>query len=301
PQASHTVRVDAGVEEGGEISIYYDPMIAKLITWGATRDAAIDEMRAALDAYYIRGVETNIAFLAALMNHPRFVDGNLSTGFISEEYADGFTVEHLVPADANLLCAIAAAVHQRVLEKEASISGLLHGHVANHRRDWIVVNKNRETLVNVDNSGIDYAIEIDNACYRISSSWRPGEPLFIGTVNDLSVCVQVERDGIKYRLTHAGVHDEMLVLNPQAALLNRHMPVKSPPDLSKFLLSPMPGLLVSVAVQEGQEIKAGEELAVVEAMKMENSLRAEQDGVVANVLCAVGSTLEVDQPIIEFA
>jgi propionyl-CoA carboxylase alpha chain len=301
PPASRTVRVDAGVVEGGEISIYYDPMIAKLITWEATRSEAIEAMRAALDAYYIRGVETNIAFLAALMNHPRFVAGDISTGFISEEYADGFTAEHMVPADANLMYAIAVAVHQRVLEKQASIGGQLPGRIANHPRDWVVIDNGHETVASVDGDDDDFDVGVDDSRYRISSTWRAGEPLFTGTVNERDVCVQVERTSIGYRLAQGGVNVDVLVLNPRAAALNRHMPVKSPPDLSKLLLSPMPGLLVSVAVQEGQEIKAGQELAVVEAMKMENSLRAEQDGVVAAVLCSTGSTLEVDQPIIEFA
>jgi len=301
PPTTNEVRVDAGVMEGGEISIYYDPLIAKLITRGSTRGEAIEAMRAALDAYYIRGVETNIAFLSALVHHERFVDGDISTAFIDEEYADGFTTEHAVPLDADLLCAIAAAVHCRVLAKEASISGQLHGDVANHRREWIVVHERGETAVSVDVGRKDCEIEINAAHYRISSSWRPGEPLFTATVNGADVCVQVERDGIQHRLTHGGVSETTLVLSPRAAALNRHMPAKIPADLSKLLLSPMPGLLVSVAVQEGQEIKAGEELAVVEAMKMENSLRAEQDGVVASILCSAGNTLEVDQPIIEFA
>jgi propionyl-CoA carboxylase alpha chain len=300
PPASRTVRVDAGVVEGGEISIYYDPMIAKLITWGTTRGEAIDTMRAALDAYYIRGVETNIAFLAALMNHPRFVAGDISTGFISEEYADGFTDEHMVPADANLLYAIAVGIHWRVLEKQASINGQLPGRIPSQCRDWVVVNQGHETVASCDCGSDDLDVDIDGTQYRISSTWRAGEPLFTGKVNEHDICVQVERHSIGYRLAHGGANVDVLVLNPRAAALNRHMPDKSPPDLSKFLLSPMPGLLVSVAVQEGQEIKAGEELAVVEAMKMENSLRAEQDGVVAAILCSTGSTLEVDQPIIEF-
>ncbi len=301
PAEGRYVRVDTGVYEGGEISMYYDPMIAKLITCGASRDHAIDHMRRALDEYYIRGVSHNIPFLAALMANKRFVEGRLTTNFIPEEYPDGFHAADLPPDDPEVLVAVAAAVNQRLVERDAGISGQLPGHEMKVPEEWVVLLDGRPHPVTVRAAEGGYAVVVDGDAVTVRADWRLGQPLFKGTVNDHAVCVQVDRDGVGYRLFHAGSRAYALVLTPRGAELAALMPHKEPPDLSKYLLSPMPGLLVSLAVDEGQEIKAGEVLAVVEAMKMENVLKAERDGTVAKLHAKPGDSLSVDQAIIEFA
>ena len=302
PEGNKHVRVDTGVYEGGEVSMFYDPMIAKLITWGETRQDAIKLMRRALDEYYIRGVESNIPFLASLMNHPRFNEGRLTTNFIAEEYPDGFQATDAPHDDPSVLVAVATSVHCRYQERAADTSGQVDRLQRTLRRDWVVVLGDAEYPVQVTpvEGGHEVQLVGRENRLRVIASWHFGQPLFKGKVNNTEVCVQVERHGYKYQLFHHGIRVDALVLTPRAARLNSYMPVKEPPDLSKFLLSPMPGLLVSVSAEPGQEIKAGEQLAVVEAMKMENVLRAEQDAVVSKILAEPGSTLEVDQPIIEF-
>ena len=304
PAENPAVRVDTGVYEGGEVSMFYDPMIAKLITWGETRDDAIALMQRALDEYYIRGVESNIPFLAALMNHPRFAAGRLSTNFIAEEYPDGFNAADVPHDDPALLVAVATSVHCRFMERAAATSGQVPGMARSIRADWVVLLGDTEYPVQVMSveGGHEVHLHKDgrDLRMRVTAKWHFGQPLFKGKVNNTAVCVQVERHGYKYQLFHHGIRVDALVMTPTAAQLNRYMPVKPPADWSKFLLSPMPGLLVSVFAEPGQEVKAGEQLAVIEAMKMENVLRAEQDVVVAKVLAEAGSTLEVDQPIIEF-
>ncbi|MBK1839012.1 acetyl/propionyl/methylcrotonyl-CoA carboxylase subunit alpha [Azospirillum sp. YIM B02556] len=306
PAADSHVRVDTGVYEGGEISMYYDPMIAKLCTWGPTRDAAIAEMREALDQYYIRGVSHNIPFLASLMANQRFVDGRLTTNFIAEEYPTGFHASDLPPEDPAVLIAVAAVIHRSLNDRDIQISGKMAGNKATVRDDWVVVLDGTRHPVHLHAAEgkaqrIGYAVEVDGQRHTVLSDWRIGEPLFHGTVNGTDVRVQIDRVGIGYRLHHSGSQAVVKVLTPKAAALDALMPVKAPPDMSKFLLSPMPGLLVSLAVSEGQEVKAGEVLAVVEAMKMENILRASQDGTVAKIHAAPGSSLAVDQKIVEFA
>ncbi|MGF7176767.1 acetyl-CoA carboxylase biotin carboxylase subunit [Azospirillum doebereinerae] len=300
------VRVDTGVFEGGEISMFYDPMIAKLCTWGSTRDAAIARMREALDQYYIRGVSHNIPFLASLMASQRFVDGRLTTNFIAEEYPDGFHASDLPPDDPAVLVAVAAVIHRSLNDRDIQISGKMPGNTVKVRDDWVVVLDGTPHPVHLhpaDGSPqrVGYTVDIGSKHHTVWSDWQIGEPLFHGTVNGEPVCIQVDRVGIGYRLHHSGAQAMVKVLTPLAARMDALMPVKAPPDMSKFLLSPMPGLLVSLAVAEGQEIKAGEVLAVVEAMKMENILRASQDGTVAKIHAAPGSSLAVDQKIVEFA
>ncbi|MBP2228845.1 propionyl-CoA carboxylase alpha chain [Azospirillum agricola] len=306
PAENPNTRVDTGVYEGGEISMYYDPMIAKLCTWGPTRDDATVRMREALDQYYIRGVSHNIPFLASLMANQRFVDGRLTTNFIAEEYPNGFHASDLPPEDPAILVAVAAVIHRALNDRDIQISGKLPGNKVTVRDDWVVVLDGTPHPVHLHTAGAEgkrvaYAVEIDGTRHTVRSDWHIGEPLFRGTVDEHTVCVQVDRLGIGYRLHHSGAQAVVKVLTPNAARLDALMPVKAPPDMSKFLLSPMPGLLVSLAVTEGQEVKAGEVLAVVEAMKMENILRAAQDGTVAKIHAAPGSSLAVDQKIVEFA
>ncbi|MDX2464238.1 MAG: acetyl/propionyl/methylcrotonyl-CoA carboxylase subunit alpha [Porticoccus sp.] len=302
PPEGEGVRVDTGVYEGGEVSMFYDPMIAKLITYGEDRKQAIDRMVDALDAYYIRGVNHNISFLNALMVHPRFVAGNLTTNFIAEEYPDGFNSD-LVPQDDPAICVVvAAAINKKYRDRCAMISGQLPGHEYCPSSDWVVImdQGDAEYQVSVDNGGDIISVELNEKNYQIDTNWSFGAPLFKATVNGQPVCVQIDVVGSSLRMFHRGAQKEALVVTARTAELNQHMLVKEAPDMSKFLLSPMPGLLVKLAVKEGDTVKEGEELAVVEAMKMENSLRAIADGVVMKISAEVGDSLMVDQAIVEF-
>jgi propionyl-CoA carboxylase alpha chain len=301
PAETAHVRVDTGVYEGGEISMFYDPMIAKLITHGPTRDAAIAHMRDALDAYFIRGLSHNIPFLASLMSKERFVKGNLTTNFIAEEYANGFHADDLPADDPTVLIAVAAAVNLCASSRERKITGQFPGHEMKVPTAWTVVFNGQYHEVEARTAEGGYAIVIGSEAIVIKTDWSLGNPLFRGTVDGRSVCVQVDRDGVSYVLAHAGSRAKVLVLTRHAAAMNRLMPFKAPPDMSKYLLSPMPGLLRAVEVVEGQEVKAGEPLAIVEAMKMENILKAERDATVAKVHAKAGESLAVDQKIIEFA
>ncbi len=306
PEADSHVRVDTGVFEGGEISMFYDPMIAKLCTYGSDRNAAIARMREALDEYYIRGVSHNIPFLASLMAHPRFVEGRLTTNFIAEEYPDGFHAADLPPDDPAVLVCVAAAIHRATHDRDIQISGRMPNARAAAREDWVVVLGDQRHPVHIHAAEggprrVACTVAFQGRNHTVASDWTIGQPLFHGSVDGRPVCVQVDRNGVGYTLFHSGSQARVRVLTPRAAELDALMPVKAPPDLSKFLLSPMPGLLVSVAVEEGQEVKAGEVLAVVEAMKMENVLRAASDGTVAKVHATAGSSLAVDQKILEFA
>ena len=302
PPTGEGVRVDTGVFEGGEVSMFYDPMIAKLITYGKDRKEATQRMVEALDAYYIRGVNHNISFLNALMVHPRFVAGKLTTNFIAEEYPDGFSPD-LVPQEDPALCVVAAAViNKKFRDRGALITGQLPSLEYRPSNDWVVMMEGDDARypISVDTSVEPVVATMDGDEYLVETDWKLGEPLFKAVINGRTVCIQVDRDGWLFRMFHRGAEKHAYVVTPRTAELSRHMLVKEPADLSKFLLSPMPGLLVKLNVKEGDQVKAGEEVAVVEAMKMENSLRAISDGVVKTVSAAAGDSLKVDQPIIEF-
>jgi propionyl-CoA carboxylase alpha chain len=294
------VRVDTGVYEGGEISMYYDSMIAKLIVHGATREQAISRMRGALNAFVIRGISSNIPFQSALMQHPRFHSGNFNTGFIAEEYPKGFDASMVPHDDPALLISVAAFVHRRYIDRAAKVSGQLAGHERKVGDDWVVLRDGEQHLVNATPVTGGYLIAYKGEKYEIVSNWRLGQPIMHGTCNGEEFTLQLERRGIRYRLFHWGAQVDLTVLTAHAAALLALMPEKAPPDLSKFLLSPMPGLLREVSVKEGQEVKAGEKLAVIEAMKMENILKADQDCKVRKLVAKSGESLSVDQVIIEF-
>ncbi len=300
PDDGEHVRVDTGVFEGGEVSMYYDPMIAKLITWGADRNEAITRMRAALDRFVIRGVSCNLAFLSALMAHPRYVSGEISTNTIAEEYPEGFSPEDLPHEDPAVIICVAAAMARRYRDRAALIHGQLGGHERRVPADWVVIMNGEQHPVSVvaENGGCQ--VGYGGKTYQVDSDWAFGQKLFAGTIDGREIFVQVERKAQVYRLSRGGSQSDVLVLTPRAAELMEYMPVKAPPDTSKQLISPMPGLLVSVAVAEGQEVKAGEELAVLEAMKMENTLRAERNGTVTKVHFEPGASLEVGNIIMEF-
>ena len=300
PEIPGMVRVDTGVAEGGEISMYYDSMIAKLITHGASRDQAITRMRDALNAFVIRGVSTNIPFQAALMQHPRFVSGRMHTGLIAEEYPKGFRAEDVPHDDPALLVCVAAALHRRYMERAAGISGQLPGHEFKVGSDWNVILSGEPHTVKVTSVPGGQDVTYKDETFTVLSDWAFGHPIFRGTINGRDVCMQVERRGMHYRLFHWGTQVDAVVITERAAQLATLMPNKPPPDLSKFLISPMPGLLTEVAVSVGQDVKAGEKLAVIEAMKMENVLRADMDTKVKALLAKAGDSLAVDQQIIAF-
>ena len=300
PAAGDGVRVDTGVHEGGEISMFYDSMIAKLIVHGTDRQDAIRRMRDALNAFVIRGISSNIPFQAALLQHPRFCSGNFNTGFIAEEYPDGFDVSMVPYEDPALLAAVATFARMRYIERAVQIEGQLAGHGRKVSSEWVVVMGNKHYALTSQPIEGGLAVTHEGKTYNIVSNWVFGELLFTGTVNGAPINLQIERRGLRYRISHFGLQVEPIVMTVRAAYLLSLMPEKLPPDMSKFLLSPMPGLLREIAVTEGQEVKAGEKLAVIEAMKMENLLRAEQDGKVKSIVATPGASLAVDEVIIEF-
>ena len=305
PPQDGGVRVDTGVYEGGEIAVHYDSMIAKLIVHGRDRAEAIARMRAALNAFVIRGVASNIAFQSALLAHPEFAAGRFNTGFIAEQFPSGFVAQDRRHDDPGFLVALAAAINRKYLGRAAGISGQLPGHGVRIGEDFVVVARSAQggaahTPVRVQTNG-SVVVQVGERRYEFASDWAYGEIRVGGTCNGQPFDAQVDRRGLGFRVSHDGASIDALVLSTRAAELHRLMPHKPPPDTSKFLLSPMPGLLVDLAVQPGQVVRAGEKLAVVEAMKMENVLVATQDGTVAELLAHRGASLAVDQPIIRFA
>jgi len=306
------VRVDTGVQDGGEIPMFYDSMIAKLIVHGKDRKEAIAKMREALNGFVIRGISSNIPFQAALLAHPKFVSGDFNTGFIAENYAKGFQAEDVPHEDPSFLLALAAYVNRRMLGRAAGISGQLPGHGVTVGEEFVVVSlgaagQNTPHPVTVGNYQAQTGsgtVEVGAKRYEICSNWHLGGARIRGTVNGQPFAAQVERgvgrNPLAIRIAHNGTRLDALVLTPRAAQLHALMPYKAPPDMSRYVLSPMPGLLVDVAVQVGQKVQAGERVAVIEAMKMENVLFAVADGVVGKVLAAKGESLSVDQPIVEF-
>jgi len=297
------VRVDSGVCEGGEVSIFYDPMISKLIAYGSDRNEAIVRMTDALDAYYIRGVEHNISFLNALIAHPRFKSGKLSTNFISDEYPDGFNADLVFQDDPAICVVVSAVVHKLNNDRCAMISGQLPGHEYSPLEELAIIMDggvavHQATIEKVDQTCI---VNLGKNAYRVETDWCIGEVLFKASVNGATVCLQIDQVGQTLHLFHRGAKKIALVVSPRAEELNRYMLHKEPPDMSKYLISPMPGLLVKLTVKAGDTVKEGQELAVIEAMKMENSLCAISKGVVLSVPVSVGDSLSVGQLIIEFS
>ncbi|SEL09835.1 propionyl-CoA carboxylase alpha chain [Roseateles sp. YR242] len=316
------VRVDTGVYEGGEIPMFYDSMIAKLIVHGKDRAEAIAKMREALNGFVIRGISSNIPFQSALLAHPDFQAGQFNTGFIAQHYAGGFHAEDVPHEDPGFLVALAGFIRRKAREREAGISGQLPGHEVKVEHDYVaVVNEGEGRFSRYPLTITEYVGSLGEALvtigglggvggthavssYRIVSQSRLNDICISGTVNGRAFSAQADRGTprapLAYRIQHNGRAIEVTVLSPRAAELQQVMPYKAPPDTSKQLLSPMPGLLVHIAVQPGQMVQAGERLAVIEAMKMENILTASQDVTVAEVLAATGESLAVDQPILRF-
>ena len=309
----HGVRVDTGVQDGGEIPMFYDSMIAKLIVHGTDRLDAIAKMREALNGFVIRGISSNIPFQAALLAHPKFVAGDFNTGFIAEHYGQGFRAEDVPHSDPDFLVAMAAFVRRKSRERAAGLSGQLPGYGVKVGHDYSVIaldskGEHAYKAVHVDEvvGQIGSAlVTVDGKRYAISSLSRLNDICVAGTCNGQPFTVQIERGTPRNPLAlvvqHNGTRIETMVVSPRMAELHALMPFKAPADMSRYVLSPMPGLLVDVAVQPGQKVQAGERVAVIEAMKMENVLFAAADGVVSKVLAKKGESLVVDQPIVEFA
>ncbi len=300
PVAGNGVRVDSGVVEGSEISMFYDPMIAKLITHAPTRIEAADAQIAALDRYYVRGISHNADFLSALMQHPRFRAGEaVTTAFIAEEYPDGFAGAAPDPARLPALLAMAAVVGQGAADRAAHVDGRLNGGEAG--TDWVVELDGEPYPVQLGVSGSTMHVKVDGRRLTVETC-APAPPfgVFEALVDGKAMAVQVDRRGSGFALSHHGRQYRMRLLTPRAAELQRHMLPKVAPDLSRFLLCPMPGLVVSIAVGEGDKVETGQPLAVVEAMKMENILRAEKSAVVGKLHARAGDSLAVDAVILEF-
>jgi propionyl-CoA carboxylase alpha chain len=305
PQESAEVRVDSGVYEGGEISMFYDPMIAKVTTWGRDRSEAIVIMRRALDEMYIKGVHHNIAFLTALMASPRFLQGRLSTDFITDEFPEGFSPVPLLPQDLDNIIAVSMLMHLRYMYRAMRVSGQMPGYGRKIEPKWVVVIGKTYYPVGVEahtgrGSEEGFDITRDGHILSIRSDWQIGEPVLRCMINGQPESFKVERSAIGYRLYHLGAEVDVVIYTEKVAQLAKMMPERKPPDMSKYLVSPMPGLLQSIAVDNGERIDSGDELAIVQAMKMENILRAVQPGKVSKIHAKPGDTLAVGQIIIEF-
>ncbi len=295
------VRNDTGVYEGGEISMYYDPMIAKLCTWAPDRAKAIEQMRIALDRFEVEGIGHNLPFLSAVMDHKKFISGKITTAFIAEEYSEGFNGVDLNDDEIKDLAACAAAMNRVAEIRRTKISGRMDNHERRVGDDWVVQIAGKVFLVNVlaDTAGANVIFE-DETSIRISGDWLPGKKLANMTAGDKNLVIKINKITGGFRMRTRGADLKVLVRTPRQAELSKHMQEKLPPDTSKMLLCPMPGLLVKIDVEIGQEVQEGQPLCTVEAMKMENILRAERKGVVAKINSSVGESLAVDDIILEF-
>ena len=300
PAAAAGVRNDTGVYEGGEISMYYDPMIAKLCTWAPTRAEAIEEMRLALDEFEVEGIGHNLPFLSAVMDHPKFVSGDISTAFIAQEYPEGFMGATLPEGELIRIAASAAAMHRVAEIRRTRISGRLDHHERHVGEHWVVTVAGQEFPVRITADKQGSTVEVAGKRLRVESDWLPGQTLARLSVDGTPLVMKVDRLPSGFRLRVRGADLKTYVRRPRAAELARLMPEKLPPDTSKFLLCPMPGLVVKINVAVGDEVQEGQALATVEAMKMENILRAERKSVVKSVNATPGESLKVDDVIMEF-
>ena len=301
PAGDMAVRNDTGVFEGGEISMYYDPMIAKLCTWAPTRAEAIEKMRVALDSFEVEGIGHNLPFLSAVMDHPKFIAGEMTTAFIAEEYPDGFEGVTLPDAELRRIAAACAAMHRVAEIRRARVSGRMDNHERKVGSDWNVrlQGQDFDVVTKADPKGatVEFA---DGAEVRVSGAWTPGDQLAVMTVDDAPLVLKVGKVSGGFRIRTRGADLKVHVRTPRQAELAALMPEKLPPDTSKMLLCPMPGLVVKLDVEVGDEVQEGQALCTIEAMKMENILRAEKKGVVSKVNAGAGDSLAVDDVIMEF-
>ena len=299
PAEGKGLRIDSGVAEGSEVSMFYDPMIAKLVVHGKDRQAAIAAMRRALDRFHVRGVRHNIDFLNAIMREPRFAEGALTTAFVEETWPDGFHGAAFDGAVRRVLMGVALHVHLCVIARDRGISGTLDG-PAGIARNWVL--RMDGMLVRAAASLVEGGLDADveGSPVSVRAPWRPGQRIWEGTVDGEVAVVQVERLGTRWRLAHGGVTTELSVLTERAEAMLERMPPKQAQDSSGMLLSPMPGMIVDVLVAAGDSVEPGQALVIVDAMKMENVLRAERAGVIARAAVAKGDSVSVDQVLLEF-
>ena len=301
PTATGIVRNDTGVFEGGEISMFYDPMIAKLCTWAPTRAGAIEEMSVALDTFEVEGIGHNLPFCAAVMDHPRFQSGEITTAFIDEEFPEGFKGVTLPDATLRRVAAACAAMNRVAEIRRTRISGTMDNHQRRVGNDWVVSGQGASHALTVDADKAGATITFaDGQTFRVESDWTPGQPLARLMVDGTPLVMKVAKVPMGFRIRLRGADLKVLVQSPRQAELNLLMLEKLPPDTSKFLLCPMPGLIVKIAVAEGDEVQEGQALATVEAMKMENILKAERGGKVKAIKAVEGASLKVDEVIMEF-
>ncbi len=294
------VRNDTGVYEGGEISMFYDPMIAKLCTWGPDRAASIEGMRHALDAFEVEGIGHNIPFLSAVYDHDRFTSGNITTAFIEEEYPEGFQGVDLDTATLRKLAAAAAAMYRVAEIRRTKVSGRMDNHERRVGDDWVVTLQGQEFPVKIAADPTGSTVQFEDGALRVASDWRPGQSLAVMTVDDEGMALKVDRITNGYRVRFRGADLRVHVRSPRAAELAKLMPEKIAPDTSKLLLCPMPGLVVKMDVDVGDEVQEGQALCTIEAMKMENILRAEKQTKITKINAAAGDSLAVDDVIMEF-
>ena len=295
------VRNDTGVYEGGEISMYYDPMIAKLCTWAPNRAEAIEQMRIALDRFEVEGIGHNLPFLSAVMDHEKFVSGNITTAFIAEEFSEGFNGVDLNNDKIKHLAACAAAMNRVAEIRRTKVSGRMDNHERRVGDDWVVQidGKVFPVSVSADTAGANVMFE-DGTSIRVCGDWQPGKKIANMSANDNKLVIKIGKLTGGFRMRTRGADLRVLVRTPRQAELSKYMREKIPPDTSKLLLCPMPGLIVKIDVEVGQEVQEGQPLCTVEAMKMENILRAERTGIVAKINSNVGDSLAVDDVILEF-
>ncbi|WP_428926041.1 acetyl-CoA carboxylase biotin carboxylase subunit [Marinibacterium sp. SX1] len=295
------IRNDTGVYEGGEISMFYDPMIAKLCTWGPDRLSAIEEMRGALDAFEVEGIGHNLPFLSAVMDHEKFVAGNMTTAFIAEEYPEGFDGVELAEPVLRRVAAAAAAMNRVAEIRRTRVSGRMDNHERTVGTDWVVTLQGRHYAVGIAADPKGATVQFaDGAALRVTSDWTPGQTLAVLDLDGAPLTLKVEPITGGFRIRTGGADTKVHVRTPRQAELAALMPEKLPPDTSKLLLCPMPGLIVKIDVEVGQEVQDGQALCTVEAMKMENILRAEKKGVISKINAAAGDSLAVDDVIMEF-
>ena len=300
PEGQHAVRNDTGVYDGGEISMYYDPMIAKLCTWAPTRLDAIEEMRVALDSFEVEGIGHNIPFLSAVYDHEKFTSGKMTTAFIEEEFPEGFDGVDIADADVPRVAAACAAMHRVAEIRRTRVTGRMGNHERKVGSDWVVTLQggSHPVVIEADKTGANVAI--GSTIHRVESDWTPGQPLARVVVDGAPLVMKVGKVSGGFRVRYRGADTKVHVRSPRQAELARLMPEKLPPDTSKMLLCPMPGLIVKIDVEVGDEVQEGQALCTVEAMKMENILRAEKKAVVTKINAAAGDSLAVDDVIIEF-
>ncbi|MDG1857669.1 MAG: biotin/lipoyl-binding protein, partial [Emcibacteraceae bacterium] len=300
PQEDDHIRIDSGIFEGSDISIYYDPMISKVISFGEDREEAISKLRLALDEYYIRGVGHNIAFLSDVLKSSRFKSGDISTKFIEEEYPDGFNGGEISLESWNIFVAVATTVHSCEVGRQSTISGRMNAENSVFNETWQVQLDGEKQASNFLMTHEGCNVITGGVVFEIVTLWGPGNPMFTGTINGEAVNVEVEYLADGYRLIYDGASEVVHVRSDREVELAALMPEKVPADMSKYLQCPMPGLVVSIDVEQGDDVQAGQTLCVVEAMKMENVLRAERDGKVVKISANAGDSLAVDEIIMEF-